>query len=57
MHVISEKKLREFWRKHPRAELPLRKWLTQANQAQWQTFADVRQDFPTADQDQWKKDA
>lgn len=50
MHVISEKKFREFWRKHPRAERPLRKWLTQANQARWQTFADVRQDFPSADQ-------
>lgn len=50
MHVISPKKLREFWAVHPDAESPLRSWLTAAKAAWWESFADVRRGFPSADQ-------
>ena len=50
MHVISKKKLREFWEEHPRAESPLEAWYQVATQAEWETFADVRKAFNTADQ-------
>lgn len=50
MHVISEKKLREFWTTHPDAETPLRSWLREAEHSDWEKFADVRQSYPHADQ-------
>ena len=49
MHVISKKKLREFWEKHPRAKSPLEAWYQVAKQAEWQNFADVRRTSNTAD--------
>jgi mRNA interferase HigB len=50
MHVISEKRLREFWADHPDAEKPLRAWHHEAEHAEWGKFADVRARFPSADQ-------
>lgn len=50
MHVISEKKLREFWRDHPEAEEPLRAWHRVAEQAVWECFADIREVYSHADQ-------
>ena len=50
MHVISEKKLREFWECHPEAESPLRAWHRAAKHALWECFADIRQVYPHADQ-------
>jgi mRNA interferase HigB len=49
MHVISKKKLREFWEKHPRAKSPLENWYQIAKNAQWENFAEVRETFNTAD--------
>jgi mRNA interferase HigB len=50
MHVISEKKLREFWKQWPEAEVPLRVWHRVAEHATWGCFADVRAVYPSADQ-------
>jgi len=50
MHVISRKKLRQFWEERPDAETPLRAWFKIVRQVQWETFADVRAVFPHADQ-------
>jgi mRNA interferase HigB len=50
MHVISKKKLREFWEQHPRAQAPLEVWYQIAEAAEWDSFADVRGTFNTADQ-------
>jgi mRNA interferase HigB len=49
MHIISKKKLREFWDQHPRAKSPLECWFRVAKQANWGSFADVRNTFNTAD--------
>jgi mRNA interferase HigB len=49
MHVISKKKLREFWDKYPTARSPLEAWCQVAKHAQWQKFTDVRKMFKTAD--------
>ena len=38
MHVISKRRLREFWVMHPDAERPLRKWFKTATAAEWTTF-------------------
>jgi len=50
MHVISLKKLREFWRTHPDAETPLRGWHRVAEHAAWRRFSDVRATYAKADQ-------
>lgn len=50
MHVISGKKLREFWLIHRAAEMPLRAWLNRVENSAWTKFADVRLDYPHADQ-------
>jgi len=50
MHVISKKKLREFWDGHPDAEAPLLAWYKTMRKANWRKFADIRAVFPSADQ-------
>ena len=50
MHVISEKKFREFWTLHPEAETPLRAWAKVAEESGWEKFADVRETYSHADQ-------
>ena len=49
MHIISPKMLRDFWRKHPDAEQPMRNWHTITEQARFGSFADVRRNFGNAD--------
>ena len=49
MWVVSLKRLREFWAVYPNAEAPLRGWYTQTAAADWETFADLRATFPSAD--------
>jgi mRNA interferase HigB len=49
MHVISKKKLREFWERYPNAKPPLEAWYQVARYAEWETFADVRATFNAAD--------
>ena len=50
MHIISTKKLREFWTAHPAAESPLRAWIKVVEDAEWENFADVRAVYSRADQ-------
>ena len=50
MHVITQRRLRDFWRLYPEAENPLRAWLRRVKKADWKKFADVRADYPSADQ-------
>ncbi|MBL8863925.1 MAG: type II toxin-antitoxin system HigB family toxin [Gemmataceae bacterium] len=50
MHVISKKKLREFWEVHPKARSPLEAWYQITRHAEWTSFAEVRKTFPAADQ-------
>jgi mRNA interferase HigB len=49
VHVITLRRLREFWSKHSNAESPLRGWFQVASRAQWGSLPDVRRDFPSAD--------
>jgi mRNA interferase HigB len=50
MHVITLRRLREFWTLHPDAAGPLRSWYRVVKQAHWQHFADVRTLYGSADQ-------
>ncbi len=49
LRVISKRRLREFWEKHPEAKDPLLHWYRVAKKATWKTLADVRTDFRHAD--------
>jgi mRNA interferase HigB len=49
MHIISKKKLREFWERHRRAKPPLEAWHQIAKAAAWENVAEVRRAFKTAD--------
>ncbi len=50
MIVVSRKRLREFWQKHPDARNALLLWEQRVKAADWQTFHDLNQDFVDADQ-------
>ena len=47
--VISVKRLREFWRRHPDAEYSLRDWYRTASKATWRHLSEVRADYSHAD--------
>jgi mRNA interferase HigB len=49
MHVISLRKLRDCWERHPKAKMPLRTWYKVATDAKWRNFAEVRRTFGSAD--------
>lgn len=49
MHVISNKKLREFSDIHADAETPLDVWYKIAKAAQWKNIIEVRQFYPNTD--------
>ncbi|MBV9552249.1 MAG: type II toxin-antitoxin system HigB family toxin [Alphaproteobacteria bacterium] len=45
MQVIAHKRLRLFWARHPRAEIPLRAWFALVSRAEWRGPADVKLQF------------
>ena len=49
MHVISKKKLKEFWEKHPDVKSNLESWYKITSKAEWGNFVELRQNFPAAD--------
>jgi mRNA interferase HigB len=49
MHVISYKRLRQFYRDHADAQTPLDNWYKLATQATWQNLINVQNLFPTAE--------
>lgn len=49
MHVISRKRLIEFWNKFPEAEEPLDVWYHVVKKARWQSLAEARQSYSHAD--------
>jgi len=50
MHVISKRKLQNFWRTHPGSERALRAWFKVVSRAVWESFGNVRALYPHADQ-------
>ena len=51
MHIISHRKLKEFYESPGRddARVALERWYDIAQQADWRTLSDIREDFPTTD--------
>ena len=48
MRIIALSTLRDFWRKHPSAEVPLRNWYADASRATWKSPADVKEAYRNA---------
>ncbi|MBI3530422.1 MAG: type II toxin-antitoxin system HigB family toxin [Betaproteobacteria bacterium] len=48
MRIIALKTLRDFWGKHPQAEVPLRAWHAVSSRADWRNPADVKAAYRTA---------
>jgi mRNA interferase HigB len=42
MRIISIRILREFWGRHPQAEVPLKGWYAEVSSADWRTPADIK---------------
>ena len=48
MHIISQKKIKDFYRKHPETEQPLKSWYSVAKKAEWKTLHEVQAIYNTA---------
>ena len=48
MHVIALKTLRQFWERHPDAEVALKTWHRRAERANWKFPQQVKSDYPIA---------
>ena len=49
MHIISFRKIREYFEKDPRSRVALQDWYKRAARADWSNFADVRRTFNSVD--------
>jgi mRNA interferase HigB len=48
MRVIAVKTLRDFWTKHPQAEIPLSAWYALARRATWRSPTDIKAAYRSA---------
>ncbi len=49
MRIISRKKLKEFWFKHPQSEIPLDNWYKIIARNSFKNLVELRSTFPSAD--------
>lgn len=49
MHIISKRRLREFWENDPHSENPLNEWHKRLSKLEAANIAQLRQTFPDAD--------
>lgn len=49
MHIVSHKKLSDYYLRHNDAEIALQQWYKTAKAAKWKCFADVKKDFNSVD--------
>lgn len=49
MHIITRRRLREFWAEYPNAEKPLRIWHQICERSEFGGFAELRNTFNSVD--------
>jgi mRNA interferase HigB len=49
MHIISFRKLRDFFEVDPNSKVPLQDWYKRAGKAEWDNFSDVKKTFNSVD--------
>jgi mRNA interferase HigB len=47
MQIIAKRTLKQFWERHPRAEVPLKNWYQVVDKADWKAPVDVKRMFGT----------
>lgn len=47
MQIIARRTLRQFWERHPPAEIPIRDWYARTARASWMDPAEVKAEFGT----------
>ena len=48
MRIIALGTLRDYWKRHPDAEVPLRSWYAAASRADWKRPADIKDAYRNA---------
>ena len=49
MHIISFRKLREFFEEDPNSKIALQDWYKRVGKADWDNFSDIRKTFNSVD--------
>lgn len=51
MHIISHRKIKEFYESAGKEDsrIALERWYSIAQQAQWRSLSEIREDFPATD--------
>lgn len=49
MHIISFRKLKDFFERDPQARIAMQDWYKRAKRAEWENFADLKDTFNSAD--------
>lgn len=49
MHIISFRKLREFFEEDPNSKVTLQDWYKMASKAEWDNFSDMKKTFNSVD--------
>ena len=49
MKLLKYKLLKDFWKKHPDSEDPLKRWAEYVENSNWKSHADLKNSFPSAD--------
>ncbi|MGH6805188.1 MAG: type II toxin-antitoxin system HigB family toxin [Methyloceanibacter sp.] len=49
MHILTKKRLSEFWAAHPDSEQPLRIWYGICKKTKFKNFAELKRAFGTVD--------
>ena len=49
MHVISHKRLKEFYEKHPEAETTIQQWYATVCECEWKNYADIKSFYNQTD--------
>ena len=49
MHVISIRKLKQFWKEHPTSTASLRAWYTIVKRQEFESYQEIKAVFPSAD--------
>ncbi len=50
LRIISKRRLKEFWTKHPKAKSSLERWYQMTISLHWKNFWEICQTFGSADQ-------
>jgi mRNA interferase HigB len=45
VRIIARKTLKDFWKKNPTAQQPLKSWFAEVEEADWTRMADIKEQY------------